>query len=266
MRLPIFQVDAFCDQLFSGNPAAVCPLDDWLADELLLKIAMENNLSETAFFLSQDQDFHIRWFTPGTEVDLCGHATLATAHVLFNHLHFPADQITFHSKSGPLSVIKNKQGYTMNFPADKLQAIPDREQFEAEIQLEVKAVFRGRDDYLVVVDSQQTIEQLQPNLGWISQLDSRGMIFTAPGDHCDFVSRCFFPQAGVDEDPVTGSAHTSMTPYWAKQLGKTNLTAQQLSTRGGQMTCQLKGDRVLLSGKAQTYLKGEIYLPVKVTE
>lgn len=252
----IYQVDAFTDQLFGGNPAAVVPLDSWLADDLLQSIAKENNLSETAYFVPVDSGFHLRWFTPGLEVDLCGHATLATAHVLFEHLAFEGQQITFQSKSGPLHVTREDSGYCMDFPADFAETIAPPADLAKALKAIPLEVLRGKDDYLAIFPDESTVKGLEPDFRAMMALDGRGVIATAPGTYVDFVSRCFFPNAGIDEDPVTGSAHTVMTPYWAKQLNKNILEARQISQRGGALTCTLSEDRVLLQGKAVSFLEG----------
>lgn len=260
MNISIYQADAFADKIFGGNPAAICPLTEWLPDTLMQQIAMENNLAETAFIVKEQEGYRIRWFTPAVEVDLCGHATLAAAHVYFNHLAYTGNEIAFHSKSGPLTVTREKNGkLTLDFPADafeKVDTVPDA--ITDGLGIVAKEVYKGRFDYMVVTDSQQTIERLRPDFKTIATLKSRGILVTARGNESDFVSRCFFPQSGIDEDPVTGSAHTLLTPYWASVLGKNNLTAIQLSARRGHVDCALKGDRVLMSGYAVTFMKGEI--------
>jgi PhzF family phenazine biosynthesis protein len=258
MKIEIFQVDAFTDKLFSGNPAAVCPLKDWLPDSTMQKIASENNLSETAFFIPEEDHYHIRWFTPATEVDLCGHATLATAHVIYCHLEQKkANLIQFNSKSGLLFVRKNGELITMNFPVAKLQKV--------EPPVEIVQAFRMKpietwkaDDYLILLDSQAAIQSASPDFNLLCSLKSRGVIITAKGDSVDFVSRFFAPGVGIDEDPVTGSAHTMLTPFWAQRLGKNEMTAKQLSRRGGTLFCRLLNDRVDISGKAVTYMTGII--------
>ena len=261
MEISLYQIDAFANQLFGGNPAAVCPLDDWLPDSLMLKIANENNLSETAFFVSQGTDFQIRWFTPAIEVDLCGHATLATAHLIFSELGSSQERINFHSKSGPLSVAKKDNNYIMNFPTDSLKKIDNIPKVLLEgLGILPTELYKGKDDYLAILPSEKNIIDLKPNFTKIAQLDARGLIVSARGLETDFVSRCFYPAAGINEDPVTGSAHTTMTPYWAKKLNKKLLTALQLSERGGQVQCEFLDDRVNLGGTAVTYLKGKIYL------
>ena len=260
MNIPIYQVDAFTNALFKGNPAAVCPLEDWLPDEQLLAIAAENNLSETAFFKPNGNAFDLRWFTPGVEVDLCGHATLATAHVLFQHLGFKEGIIDFHSKSGLLQVTQQDNGYQMNFPADSLESTPVPTAILKALGFPPKEIYKGKDDYLVIVTDQSIIESLAPDFRALVELNARGVIVSAPGKEVDFVSRCFYSPTGIDEDPVTGSAHTTMMPYWSKKLAKQELLARQLSKRGGQVGCRLDGDRVYLTGQAVTYLIGQIYL------
>lgn len=260
MKLSMFQADAFTSELFKGNPAAVVPLDSWLDDELLLSIALENNLSETAYLVPNGEGYHIRWFTPGVEVDLCGHATLASSHVIFAELGFTGQTIQYQSRSGPLEVEIGERGYIMDFPAEAQTPCDIPEEIVKGLGLSPAAVYKGTD-YLAVVESQQVVEQLAPDFREIARLDSRGLIVTAPGDDCDFVSRCFFPQTGVDEDPVTGSAHCQMTPFWTECLGKREFVARQLSTRGGEVKCELKGERVRLEGKAVTFFEGTIQIP-----
>ena len=258
----IFQVDAFTDQLFGGNPAAVCPLDQWLDDNLMQKIGAENNLSETVFFVANEDDFEIRWFTPTVEVDLCGHATLASAHVLFNELNYRRDVVTFHSpRSGMLKVHKENDRLTLDFPLEEFAEIEAPEAVIEGFGKSPVAVYKGKGNYLVIFQNQQKIERLQPDLKKLAELDDRaGVIASAKGNEADFVSRFFAPQSGIDEDPVTGSAHTTLTPYWAEKLGNEKLSAKQISQRGGDLICELKDDRVLISGKAVTYLRGEIFI------
>jgi PhzF family phenazine biosynthesis protein len=259
MKQKLYQIDAFTNKIFQGNPAAVCPLKSWLSDDLMQKIAMENNLSETAFFVNEGNQFLIRWFTPTTEVDLCGHATLASAFVLFNLEGFTENIIHFNSlKSGELTVTRTGQMLTLNFPADVIMpALLTREITEC-FNIKPKEVLKGKTDYLLVYEKENEIEGLIPRLENISKLDCRGIIVTAPGDRTDFVSRFFGPQSGVDEDPVTGSAHTTLTPYWAERLGKQNLTALQLSERKGYLECKYLKERVEISGHCRLYLEGEI--------
>jgi PhzF family phenazine biosynthesis protein len=259
MKLQIYKVDAFTDKVFGGNPAAVCPLDEWLTDTEMQNIAAENNLAETAFFTKKKNDFEIRWFTPAVEVDLCGHATLATAHVLFNHLNYAEKQIIFFSHhSGELRVTKNEELLTLDFPTDDLEKIEMPLFISACFQTEPIEAYKGKTDLMFVFDSETEIKNIQPDFKLINELGGRGVIVTAKGDQVDFVSRFFAPQSGIDEDPVTGSAHTTLTPYWYKRLGKDTLTAIQLSSRKGHLQCRFMGERVQISGNAVTYLKGEI--------
>jgi predicted PhzF superfamily epimerase YddE/YHI9 len=259
MKIAIYQVDAFTNERFKGNPAAVCPLDSWLPDALMQNIAAENNLAETAFVVPTGDRYEIRWFTPTVEVDLCGHATLASASVLFNELGFVGDQIKFHSpRSGPLSVTKNGSVLALNFPVDTITELPILPEYFVGLSQAPHAIFKGKTDYLFVYDSEAEILDLQPDFEALKALPVRGIIVTALGKTTDFVSRFFGPAAGVNEDPVTGSAHTTLTPYWAAILGKTELTARQLSQRTGDLTCKLLGDRVEIAGEAVLYLRGEI--------
>jgi PhzF family phenazine biosynthesis protein len=258
MKLLLFQVDAFASSLFKGNPAAVVPLTEWLPDILMQQIALENNLSETAFFITEEDHFHLRWFTPKAEVNLCGHATLATAHVLFNELNFKGDVLSFNSRSGMLTVRKTEDKLQLDFPADFVQPIAMNTAFTEALGVEATAAFKGRTDYLLLFESEEVIRNLKPNFHLLKQTDARGIMVTAAGREVDFVSRFFAPGVGIDEDPVTGSAHTSLVPFWSARLNKTELTALQLSERGGQLWCTLAGDRVLIAGKAITYLRGEI--------
>ena len=258
--MTIYQVDAFTDKLFAGNPAAVCPLDKWLPEETMQNLAMENNLAETAFFVKQDDGtFHIRWFTPTVEVALCGHATLASAFVLFNELGFKDDLIRFQSKSGELRVSRNGDMITLDFPANEAKPVDPPAGILEGLKISSATVYHAAWDYMVVLDSQDAVEKLDPDFLTLGKVKSRGVIVTAKGNEVDFVSRCFYPQSGINEDPVTGSAHTIMTAYWSKELNKTRLTAKQLSRRGGDLLCELKGDRVLMSGKGRLYMKGEYF-------
>jgi PhzF family phenazine biosynthesis protein len=259
MKLTIFQVDAFADRLFAGNPAAVVPLEDWLPDALLQSIAQENNLSETAFFVQQDNVCSLRWFTPEAEVDLCGHATLASAHVLFEHLGFAGPEIQFQTRSGDLRVKRAEQGLSMDFPAVPSTPIEAPEDLIVGLGARPELV-REAPDYLAVFANEKQIRDLKPDFNVLARLDRRGVIATAPGESFDFVSRCFYPKLGVNEDPVTGSAHCKMAPYWADRLDKTRLHARQLSRRGGNVVCQLRAGRVMLTGTAITYLTGTLNL------
>lgn len=259
-KLQIYQADAFASGLFKGNPAAVVPLTEWLQDEIMQQIAAENNLSETAFFIPEGDHFHIRWFTPKAEVKLCGHATLATAHILFNELNFQGKQIAFNSKSGILTVEKVEDKLQLDFPADFALPVEPVPAFAEAFGIQATETLKGRTDYLLLFDSEETIQNMNPNFPLLYQTNARGIMVTAKGNKVDFVSRFFAPGVGIDEDPVTGSAHTTLIPFWANRLNKTELTALQLSSRGGQLWCKLKDDRVLIAGKAVTYLRGEIVI------
>lgn len=257
MELKIYQVDAFASAVFEGNPAAVCPLDEWLSDEIMQQIAMENNLSETAFLVKQAGDYRLRWFTPTTEVDLCGHATLASAHVLFDYLGYEQDVIRFDSNSGELKVRKEEGRLVMDFPTSSLQEAQAPPFLEEAIGTSAQELYRDTD-YLYVIENEEQLRNLEPNIRALEKADARGIIVTAPGEEYDFVSRFFAPSAGVDEDPVTGSAHTMLTPYWSNRLGKKKLVGRQVSNRGGTVYCQERGDRVEISGEAYTFMEGEI--------
>jgi PhzF family phenazine biosynthesis protein len=260
MKLSIYQVDAFSNRLFSGNPAAIIVTDDALPDALMQSIASENNLAETAFVFTTDAGYAIRWFTPVVEVDLCGHATLAAAHVFFDHLAYSLSRITFHSKSGPLHVYRENGLLWLDFPADTLKSESVGEDIEAALGCRPLELYRGRDDYMAVLADEAAVASLAPDMALLSRLPSRGIIVTAPGETADFVSRMFAPQSGILEDPVTGSAHTTLAPYWAKHLGQSTLSARQLSIRGGELQCRLIEDRVHIGGKAVTYMVGQISL------
>lgn len=260
MYLNIYQIDAFAEKAFEGNPAAVIPLDSWLSDELMQQIAEENNLSETAFYIPDGDGFQIRWFTPGVEVDLCGHATLATAHVIFQYEGFSGKLIKFVSpRSGVLEVELEVDGQmTLNFPTDKIQQLEIQEEIIAGFSIRPKELWRGLSDYIFVYDDQSQIQNMTIDLSELAKVDTRGFIITAPGDQVDFVSRWFGPRVGVNEDPVTGSAHTSLTPLWAEKLNKNDLTAIQLSKRTGKLSCKMLGERVKISGRAVTYMVGKV--------
>lgn len=260
MKLTQYQVDAFTRRIFGGNPAAVLPLDTWLPENLLQAIAEENNLSETAFFVPENDGFRLRWFTPVAEVDLCGHATLASAHVLFTHLAHPGDTLRFHTRSGVLTVTREPEGYRMDFPASPPEPCDLPAALVTALGLTPPCVLRA-EDYLVVLEHEQDVRTLTPDMHALSMLDRRGVIVTAPGSDCDFVSRFFAPKFGIPEDPVTGSAHCQLTPYWAGRLGKTDLTAKQISRRGGELGCRLKDDRVEITGQAVTFMEATINLP-----
>jgi PhzF family phenazine biosynthesis protein len=260
MKIPIYQVDAFTDRLFGGNPAAVCPLEAWLADEVMQKIALENALAETAFFVRAGDEFEIRWFTPEIEMDLCGHATLAAAHVIVRHLKVPLQIVRFASPSGPLTVTVEDGLLTLDFPSRPPQRTLDvpREILEA-IRVEPRETLKSRD-YVLVYESEDVIRRIQPDQGLMNQIniDPGGVIVTAPGHDVDFVSRYFTPQASIFEDPVTGSAHCSLIPYWSGRLGKQSMIALQLSPRLGRLYCRESGERVLIAGEAVTYMEGQI--------
>jgi PhzF family phenazine biosynthesis protein len=261
VKIPIYQIDAFSETSFTGNPAAVCPLDKWPDDKLLQNIAMENNLSETAFLVRKNDFFEIRWFTPVAEVALCGHATLASAHVLFFHMDFQDDTIIFQSRySGQLSVSKKGAQLELNFPADHLEPSLPPDGLIIAIGKKPLEIWKGKKDYLLYYGSQEDIEEISPDFGALKSVQARGIMVTAAGYDCDFVSRFFAPAVGVNEDPVTGSAHTSLTPFWAHRLNQLSFEAMQLSQRGGFLKCQLAGDRVLISGSAKTYLIGDIFV------
>lgn len=256
----MFQIDAFTDKLFGGNPAAVCVLDNWLPENLMQAIAAENNLAETAFIVKTGNDYDIRWFTPMVEVDLCGHATLASAHVVFNYLGHETGEIAFSSlRSGILKVTKNNGLLTLNFPADVFEKIHTPAILSEALGIEPIETYKGKTDYMVVLPSEQNVIDLAPDFTKLNTLkDCRGIIVTAAGTKVDFVSRFFAPQSGINEDPVTGSAHTTLIPYWAKSINKNELTAIQFSERKGHLWCTYKGDRVTISGHAVTYMLAEI--------
>jgi PhzF family phenazine biosynthesis protein len=259
MNIPIYQVDAFTDKLFGGNPAAVCPLEEWLSPELMQNIAAENNLSETAFFMRKGKIFELRWFTPTIEVDLCGHATLASAHVIFNHLGYSEEQITFSSVSGELKVTRENNRLILDFPASPPSPAEIKEELIQGLGMRPTEVHKSRD-YLAVFESEADILSLKPNFDILGNLDCLGIIVSAKGESCDFVSRFFAPSAGINEDPVTGSAHTTLIPFWAERLNKKTLHAFQLSSRKGELFCEYADDRVKIGGHAVTFFVGEIRL------
>ncbi len=252
-------MDAFTDQVFKGNPAAVCIVGHWPDDHLMQLIASENNLSETAYVVPREDHFEIRWFTPSMEVELCGHATLASAHVLFNHLGYEREVVEFETRfSGRLQVRKNEKGYTMDFPADRPEQTEIPEWIPGALGRMPLKAFRGRTDYMLIYTSEEEILEIRPEFSRLKALGGRGVIVTSLGRQSDIVSRFFAPGAGIDEDPVTGSAHTTLTPYWSGVLGKKRLTARQLSGRGGELVCESDGERILITGRAVTYMVGEI--------
>jgi PhzF family phenazine biosynthesis protein len=262
MSIPYFQVDAFTTRLFAGNPAGVCLLTGWLPDELLQQIAAENNLAETAFIVQREHHFDLRWFTPELEMDLCGHATLAPAHVLFRHLGYHEPVVRFHTRAGLLTVTRGEDELlTLDFPsrpASRCEAPP------ALLEgLGAQPVFTAKArDYLVVFEREADVRNLRPNFATLLQVENCvGIIATAPGDEVDFVSRFFAPGAGVPEDPVTGSAHCTLIPYWSQRLGRTTLQARQISARGGELLCEDRGERVGIGGRAVTYATGFLHVP-----
>ena len=259
MRIHLYQVDAFTDKVFGGNPAAVCPLEAWLDTSLMQNIAAENNLSETAFYVKKGDLFEIRWFTPRLEIDLAGHPTLAAAHVIFNHTGYNKNEITFLSSGGELIVTKSNDLLLMNFPAKPPGAVKTPGSLVRGLGLEPLEVWKARD-YLVLYPSEENILSIKPKFDALAELDCLGIIITARGNQSDFVSRFFAPRAGINEDPVTGSAHTTLIPFWAEKLAKKSLHAFQLSQRKGELFCEYLGDRVKIGGYAVTYLKGEIEL------
>lgn len=258
MELNIYQTDAFADRPFTGNPAAVIPLEKWLPGEVMQNIALENNLSETAFFVPVENAFHIRWFTPAAEVKLCGHATLASAFVLFEHLNYPEPIIHFHSLSGILKVKKENGIFVMDFPASDITEIEIPRNLKTAFNFQPEKCFRGRDDIMLVFKTESDITQLVPDFQKILDSETRGVIVTAASSEFDFVSRFFAPAVGVNEDPVTGSAHTMLIPYWSEKLNKAEMKAKQVSKRGGIVFCKSAGKRVEIGGKAVTTLIGKI--------
>ena len=257
MKQKIYQIDAFATKTFEGNPAMICPLESWLSDELMQQIAEENNLSETAFFVKEDEVYHLRWFTPTSEVDMCGHATLASAYVLFECLDYEGTEIAFSTKSGILKVWKEENHYVMNFPIQSIELGDISEHIEEAFGVKPIAIFASMD-YIVVFENEEDVVNAKPNLALLKELDLRGVCICAKSKKYDFVTRFFAPKYGIDEDPVTGSAFTQLVSYWADELGKDKLHAKQVSARGGEVHCMVKGDRVLLSGGAVKYLEGVI--------
>ncbi len=263
MELPIYQVDAFASELFCGNPAAVMPLDQWLADELLQNIALENNLSETAYLVANEGGFDLRWFTPGQEVELCGHATLAAAHVLFEHLSYAGDAIRFDTRSGELHVTRSAAGLTLDFPV--AQPVPVDVDYAICRALgatasEALSVAGNPGKLLYVYEFEEDVARLSPDFAALLAASAQCVIATAPGDNCDVVSRFFAPQVGIDEDPVTGSAHCALVPYWAGRLGLTHLACRQISARGGKLDCRIDEGRVYMTGTGVTFLTGTVTL------
>lgn len=262
MTIPYYEVLAFTDRLFTGNPAGICILEEWLPDELLQKIAAENNLAETAFFIDRGNVYDIRWMTPTVEMDLCGHATVGSAHVIFEHLGRASDSVTFQSPSaGELRVDRRENRLVLDFPSRPAEPCEVPARLAEGLRAQPRQVFKGRD-YLAVFEREADVKALAPDLDIVAGLEANGVVVTAPGDDCDFVSRYFAPRVGVPEDPVTGSVHCALIPYWSKRLGKTKLHARQLSARGGELFCEDRGDRVGIGGTAVTYVEGKLTLPV----
>jgi len=257
MKLPLYQVDAFTGRLFGGNPAAVVILNDWLPDEVLQSIAAENNLAETAFVIPKAGICPLRWFTPTQEVDLCGHATLTTAHVLFRYYLHYLEQITFSTRSGNLTVARDGEVLAMDFPSRPGRPIEATDALVSALGAKPREALLSRD-LLAIFDSEAEIRAFQPDFQRVASLDAFAVIISAPGDEVDFVSRFFAPKAGIPEDPVTGSSHCTLVPYWAARLGKSRLVARQLSARGGELRCELRGERVIIGGSTVEYLRGEI--------
>lgn len=260
-KIPIYQIDAFSSKLFGGNPAAVCPLSHWLSDDQMQEIAAENNLSETAFILLEDEHYQIRWFTPNTEVALCGHATLASAFVIFEFLGHKKEQIVFKSKSGELRVRKNASLLQMDFPALPYTKITPLPSLLKALKVQPVEVYESTFDLLIILENERDVKEAKPDLQAISELKNRGVILSAPASQSDVYSRCFYPGCDVPEDPVTGSAHCVIAPYWSNRLGKNKIHATQGLRRKGELLCEIAMDRVLLSGSCQRYLQGHIFLP-----
>ncbi|WP_165005230.1 MULTISPECIES: PhzF family phenazine biosynthesis protein [unclassified Enterococcus] len=260
MNLEYYVVDAFSNEVFKGNPAAVYVLEEWLPDELMQKIAIENNLSETAFTVKRDHGFELRWFTPDREIDLCGHATLATAFVLFNYYGISENPVKFASQSGDLFVTKNGHSYYMDFPSILPKKTPILPEYEQAIGAKISEAYLARDLFFVLAD-ETTVAELTPDFTAIEKFElGVGVIVTAKGSKEDFVSRTFFPKLTINEDPVCGSAHSNLIPYWAGKLDKTKLSAHQISPRGGYLACELKNDRVVIGGTATLFAKGTAFL------
>jgi PhzF family phenazine biosynthesis protein len=259
MELPIYQIDAFTDRPFSGNPAGVCPLETWLEDSVMQNIAAENNLPETAFFVKNGDGYDLRWFTPTVEIDLCGHATLASAFVIMNYIDPSTPEVVFSTRSGELRVKREKNLFVMDFPSQPPIPCDAPGDLVAGLDIKPKEVLKSQD-YLVVLEGEDDVRNLAPDFERLKRLDLRGIIVTAPGSEADFVSRFFGPGIGINEDPVTGSSHCTLIPYWSKRLGKKKLHALQLSKRGGELFCEMQEDRVLIAGRCALYMKGTISL------
>ena len=257
--IPYFEVFAFTRRMHAGNPAGVCLLEEWLPNEQLQAIATENNLAETAFVVARAEHFDLRWMTPTMEVDLCGHATLASAHVLFQHRNYSEGMIRFQSKNGELTVARDGERLVLDFPSLPAEAVSLPNELTEALGARPEELRQGRD-YIAVFPSQAGVAAIEPDFGRVAKLRAQGVVVTAPGDDCDFVSRYFAPAAGIPEDPVTGSIHCTLIPYWSQRLGKTELFARQISARGGELFCEDRGDRVSIGGEAVTYVEGKILL------
>ncbi|HEY7992301.1 MAG TPA: PhzF family phenazine biosynthesis protein [Stellaceae bacterium] len=261
MKIPLYQIDAFTAKPFGGNPAAVCPLEEWLDDATMQAIAMENNLSETAFYVPEDEGFHLRWFTPAIEVELCGHATLASAWVIFNRFDWPLESIDFRSRSGVLTVTRDGERLVLDFPARPAEPVGGIDAAADALGARpTEMLLAGNGNALAVFDSAHAVRALKPEFRKVAALEPFGVIATGPGEDCDFVSRYFVPKAGLDEDPVTGSAHCTLVPYWSARLGKNKLFARQVSKRGGELWCEDRGDRVLIAGQCAPVIEGTLTL------
>ncbi|MFB3778016.1 MAG: PhzF family phenazine biosynthesis protein [Bryobacteraceae bacterium] len=259
MRIPLYQIDAFTSRLFAGNPAAVCPLEEWLEDGVLQAIAAENNLSETAFFVKRQNRYHLRWFTPTVEVDLCGHATLASAFVILNYLDRASEQVAFDTRSGELIVSRDGDLLSMDFPSRPPAECPLPARLEEALGRRPLATLMSRD-LMAVFEHEEQVRALRPDMDLLTRVEAFAVIVTAPGNDSDFVSRFFAPRGGIAEDPVTGSAHCTLVPYWSQRLGKTSLHARQASARGGELWCEDRGARVVIRGRAVRFLEGQIVL------
>lgn len=259
MTIPFFEVVAFTDHLFAGNPAGICLLEEWLPDAQMQAIAAENNLAETAFLIDRGEHFDLRWMTPTVEVELCGHATLAAAHIIFRHLGYAQSVVRFQAQSGLLTVERKGERLVLDFPARPAQEIPLPNELIRSLGAYPNALLDGRD-YLAIFQREEEVAALHPDFHLVAELEKQGVVATAPGNDCDFVSRYFAPAAGIPEDPVTGSTHCTLIPYWSQRLGKRELFARQISARGGELFCEDRGERVGIGGNAVTYSEGKIHL------
>ena len=259
MKLSCYILDAFTDRVFGGNPAAVCPLTEWLDDTTMQRIAAENNLAETAFFVPEGEGYHIRWFTPTCEVELCGHATLASSRIIFDHIAPDKQELTFRAIAGTLRVVRDRDLLALDFPSRPPQKIEPHPEIISALGAEPSEMWKARDHMAVFRDA-DAVRQLKPDMNLLAEIDMYALIVTAPGTDCDFVSRFFAPGRGIDEDPVTGSAHCSLIPFWAERLNKSKLHARQVSARGGELFCELKGDRVSIAGNTVLYAESTLYI------